>query len=179
MNGCYSCKIIFWWHFFWNITCTECIDTSRTCCVFEFGLPRFDSVLLVLLSRTFPILTESFPFIELVLSFLELDLLCFNLVLLFFFWDGSSLFWLSPSHLWSHPSPFLSQTMSVLIQSFSFFLTQTFPILSQSFPFIFNAAFSFSSVLRFDLIAICTADTIKDGVVYRKCSLHYHERKLN
>ena len=97
----------------------------------------------------------------------------------FFFWDGSSLFCLSPSHLWSHPSPFLSQTMSVLIQSFSFFLTQTFPILSQSFPFIFNASFSFLSVLRFDLIAICTADTIKDGVVYRKCSLHYHERKLN
>ena len=163
MNGCYSCKIIFWWHFFWNITCTECIDTSRTCCVFEFGLPRFYSILHIYWVSH---------------SLFWVGPPVFNLVLLFF-WDGSSLFWLSPSHLLSHPSPFLSQTFSVLIQSFLFFFTQTFPILSQSFPFIFNASFSFLSVLRFDLIAICTADTIKDGVVYRKCSLHYHERKLN
>ena len=117
MNGCYSCKIIFWWHFFWNITCTECIDTSRTCCVFEFGLPRFDSVLLVLLSRTFPILTESFPFIELVLSFLELDLLCFNLVLLFF----------------------LRWIFSILTQSFSF-MKSSLPF-SESDDECFNSVF--------------------------------------
>ena len=130
------------------------------------------------LNLAFRVFTQSFTFIESVILFFQLDLLCFNLVLLFFLRWIYSILTQSFSFIKSS-LPFSESDVQCFNSVFLIFFTQTFPILSQSFPFIFNASFSFLSVLRFDLIAICTADTIKDGVVYRKCSLHYHERKLN
>ena len=123
---------------------------------------------------------------------------------IFFFRVKPAVLWLSPfrfieSDLLYFAFPFLSRTVLVLTQSFSFFLSQifsistqsflffesvllvflsrTFSILTQYFPFIdsfrlifFTAPFPLLPVLGSDLIAICTVDKIKDGGVHGYCT---------
>ena len=86
----------------------------QTCRVFGLDLPNFDSILLVLLSRTLPVLSESYR------VFIQFFL---------FFWARPFLFWFSPCHLFCHSFHFLNQSFWVFRQSFSF-SDKSFPFFS-------------------------------------------------
>ena len=134
---------------------------------FELGLPCFDSALLVLLSRTFSILTQSFPFIESVLLFLESVLPGLQAVLL--------IFWITLCQFLK--SNFSRESFLFGLQAYRVLMISVRDGFESVLPLFFTASFPLFSIMRSDLIEMCTVNKIENGGNCRKRLLHYHERK--